>query len=349
MIMEVIRFGIVGLGQHGIRYARHLMRDVPGAELYAVCRQDPALGETFAREHNVRYYREYLDLVNDPRIDAVAVVTPPHLHERICSTALMAGKAVLVEKPLACNTREAINIAEALSRSQGFLMVAHTLRFNSVVRALEHHLDEIGHIHTLSLSQRSEPPQRVWMDDFSRAGGGAILNTGVHLFDLIRYFSDDEVRRVYCEADRVFYEELEDTFVATLYLRHSKIHCVADAARYAGGRSGRIEIAGEGGQLMGDYEHGYAMIIRGRQATPLEVAPPVPTIVETLKAFLEALRHDEAPPIHIIDGIQAVEIAEACYDSATSGQAVEIYDEDEDVEAADDDLDGWERWNDEED
>jgi predicted dehydrogenase len=91
------------------------------------------------------------------------------------------------------------------------------------------------------------------------------------------------------------------------------------------------------------------MIIRGRQATPLDVAPPVPTIVETLKAFLEALRHDEAPPIHIIDGLQAVEIAEACYDSATSGQAVEIYDEDEDVESEDDDLDGWKRWDDDED
>ena len=94
--MAAIRFGLIGMGRHGMRYAQHLMRDVEGAELYAVCRQDPLRGGTFAREHNVHYYREYLDLLNDPKVEAVAVVTPPRLHERICTTAVSAGKAVLV-------------------------------------------------------------------------------------------------------------------------------------------------------------------------------------------------------------------------------------------------------------
>ena len=342
--MATIRFGLIGMGRHGVRYANHLMRDVPGATLSAVCRQDPALGTAFAREHNVRYYREYLDLVNDANIDAVAVVTPPYLHERICTTATMAGKAVLVEKPLACTSREAINILEAAARSGNMVMVSHTLRFNSVVRALEQHLDEIGAIHTISMCQRLEPPERDWTDDFSRAGGGAILNTGIHVFDLIRYFSDDEVRRVYCETDRVFYEALEDLFVATMSLRRSKIHCLVDVARYTGGRSGRIELVGEGGQLMGDFDHGYGMIIRGQRPTPLEVAPPVQTVAEALKAFVYALQHDEEPPISALDGLQAVEIAEACYDSASARQAVEIYDDDEEGEIEEyEDLEGWER------
>jgi predicted dehydrogenase len=327
--MTTVRFGLIGLGMHGQRYARHLMHDVDGAELYAVCRQDPARGAAFAREHNVRYYREYLDVLSDPKVDAVVVVTPPHLHERICTTALSAGKAVLVEKPLACNTREAINIVEAVSRSGGLLMVNHTLRYNSVVRALEEHIDEIGAIHTISMCQRLEPAEREWMDDFSLAGGGAILHTGVHMFDLLRYLSGDEVRRVYCETDRIFYEELEDMFVATLRLRHSKIRCVIDAARYTGGRSGRIEIVGEQGQLMGDHVHGYGMIIRGRQPIPIEVPPPVNTIEQALEAFLHAFVHDEAPPISVLDGFQSVEIAEACYYSASSGDAVDILDEDE--------------------
>ena len=42
--MAAIRFGLIGMGRHGMRYARHLMRDVEGAELYAVCRQDPLRG-----------------------------------------------------------------------------------------------------------------------------------------------------------------------------------------------------------------------------------------------------------------------------------------------------------------
>lgn len=339
--MRTVRFGLIGLGAHGMRYAQHLMRDIAGAELHAVCRQDPAHGEAFAREHNVRYYREYLDVINDPRIDAIVVVTPPDLHERICATAVAAGKAVLVEKPLACNTRGAINIIEANARSGGLLMVAHTLRFNAVVRALEGQLDRVGPVHTISMNQRLEPSQREWIDDFSRAGGGVILQTGVHMFDLIRHLSGDEVRHVYCEADRIQYEELEDTFVATLRLRRSNIQCVVDAARYTGGRSGRIEVVGEYGQLMGDHVHGYGMFIQGRQAVPLEIPAPVNTVEQTLKAFLKALLAETAPPITALDGFQAVEIAEACYHSASTGEVVELDSDDEDALEADFDDDFW--------
>jgi predicted dehydrogenase len=144
------------------------------------------------------------------------------------------------------------------------------------------------------------------------------------------------VRRVYCEADRILYEELEDTFVATLRLRHSNIRCVMDAARYAGGRSGRIEIVGENGQLMGDHVHGYGMLIRGRTALPLDIASPVNTIPEALKAFLHAFRQEEPPPIDVVDGYRSIEIAEACYHSASSGDAVDIYGDDEDDEFQED-------------
>ncbi|MBM3222693.1 MAG: Gfo/Idh/MocA family oxidoreductase [Candidatus Tectomicrobia bacterium] len=336
--MAGVRFGLIGMGRHGMRYAQHLLRDVPGAELYAICRQDPLQGMAFAREHSIQYYREYLDLLGDPKVDAVAVVTPPRLHERVCTTALAAGKAVLVEKPMACTTREAINIVEAASRSGHLLMVAHTLRFNAVVRALEAHLDEIGAIHTISMCQRLEPPERDWLDNFALAGGGATLHTGIHLFDLLRYLSGDEVRHVYCEMARVFYEEVEDAMVATMGLRHSKIRCVLDVARYAGGRSGRIELVGENGQLMGDFEHGYAMVIRGRRATPLDLPTPGHTIVSVLNAFLEALREDAEPPISAVDGYHAVEIAEACYESASTKSPVEI-------EGADDDEDGEDDWD----
>ena len=58
----------------------------------------------------------------------------------------------------------------------------------------------------------------------------------------MRFFSGDEVRRVYCDSDRILYEELEDSFVATMRLRQSKVRCVVDAARYTEGRSGRIEV-----------------------------------------------------------------------------------------------------------
>jgi predicted dehydrogenase len=189
------------------------------------------------------------------------------------------------------------------------------------------------------MNQRLEPPERLWMDDFAEAGGGVILQTGIHMFDLLRYFSDDEVRRVYCETDRIVYEELEDSFIATMRLRRSKARCLIDAARYTESRSGRIELVGEQGQLVGDHVHGYGMLIRGRELTPLDIPPAVNTIEELLKTFLSAILNDEDPPITVIDGLHSLEIAEACYHSSSSGSVVELFDEDEDEEIYDDDFD----------
>jgi predicted dehydrogenase len=84
------------------------------------------------------------------------------------------------------------------------------------------------------------------------------------------------------------------------------------------------------------------MLIRGRQATPLEIPPPVNTLEQALRAFLHVYLHDEAPPVTVLDGYHAVEIAEACYHSASTGDAVNILAEDEDDEALDDlDDDMW--------
>src|SRR5262249_56863891 len=90
------------------------------------------------------------------------------------------------------------------------------------------------------------------------------------------------------------------------------------------------------GQMMGGLVHGYGMSMRGPGATPLDIAPLAPTLVGTLKAFVQALRHDEEPPISAVDGYQAVEIAEACYDSASAKEVVEIESDDTDEDTPDD-------------
>ena len=89
---------------------------------------------------------------------------------------------------------------------------------------------------------------------------------------------------------------------------------------------------------MGDFVHGYGMLIRGQRATPLDLAPPVHTIVEVLKAFVHAFRHNEEPPISAVDGYHAVEIAEACYESASAKEMVELDTDDTD------DADDWETY-----
>src|SRR5690348_10761759 len=102
-----------GLVRHGMRYVRHLEEGVPDARLSAVCRRDAVQGEALALQHVVRFHQDYRELIADPHVGAVIVVTPHALTSAICMAAVQAGKPLLIEKPLACTGAMARAMVEA--------------------------------------------------------------------------------------------------------------------------------------------------------------------------------------------------------------------------------------------
>lgn len=316
-------FGLIGLGQHGARYARHLLKDVSNARLVAVCRKNRRLGSDFARKYGLKYYPDYRDLIADPEVQALAVVTTPNLNEEICRSAAQAEKHILLEKPMARNVAEAARIKEEADKAGIMLMMGHTLRFNSVIQELKRRKKDIGPLHTISINQRAEAFNLPWQDNHAVAGGGAILHMGIHMFDLIRHLSGDEVERVYCETARVCNKYLEDHFIVALHLK-SGVKVVADCGRYTAGRSGQVCLVGERGQLQGDHIlHSLELLVR-REAVLLPLPPPAHTVREALRAFVGAILSHHEPPITAADGLAAMQISEACYRSADTGMPVTI-------------------------
>ncbi len=314
---EAVRIGVIGLGVHGLRYARHLSAaEVPGARLAMVCRRDRARGEAAARELGVAFTEDYRRVLSDSSVDAVAFVVPCDLHPTLVPEALAAGKAVLVEKPLAADAAGAAWILEAASRSRLPAMVAQTLRFNTVVRAVGARREELGELRFVTLSQRFEPSGREWLDD--PAAGGVLRNTGVHSFDLVRHLTGLEAEEVSCFASRIVTRKTEDSFCALLRLSGG-LQAAVDNNRATASRSGRIELVGERGQLEGDHVHHRLVEIRGTLRRDVELPPPVPTIRECLAAFAAAVRGEAPVPIPLVEGLRAVEIVEACRTSSDTG------------------------------
>jgi predicted dehydrogenase len=307
--------GLIGAGKHGERYLRHILQDVPELRLRLVCRRDRAAGLEQAARAGARYVDELGELVASPEIEAVMVIVPPALHREICEAAARAGKAILLEKPLATTRADGLAIRDAVARAGVPFLVAHTLRFNSVVRAVRDGIDALGRLHQVWLSQRFEPSSLAWLDDPRLAGGGNLLHTGVHSFDLLRFFTGADPRSVVALTRRVVTRNSEDDFVA-LFSFHDPLLGVAAGSRATASRSGAIEIAGERGQIVADHVHGWAARLHGTRSEPLTVAPPVPTVRETLRAFARTIREGEPAPITLADGLWAVSMAEACYRSA---------------------------------
>ena len=317
--MSDVRFGLIGLGIHGARYANHLGADIPGASLAAVCRRDGSAGRELAARHGARYFADFQSLLGSGEVDAACAVVPPDLHAEIAEAAAAAGIALLLEKPMAVDLASVERILRAAGSSAAPVMIAHTLRYNAVVRRVRELAGEIGPVHLIALNQRFEPAARSWLD---RPGpGGMILNTGIHEFDTLRFVTGLEPRSVRCRTRRVVTERTEDVFAAVVDLEPGSVLATLDGSRAVGGRSGRIELAGREAQIVADHSLGTIRRLVGREEETVEIPEPVPTVLETLRDFVRLVRGEIPNPIPPIEGARAVALAVACKASAARAGA----------------------------
>jgi predicted dehydrogenase len=307
-----VGIGLIGLGRHGSRYARHVLNDVPEGRLMAVCRKQVQEGSGLPAGSMAALYADYHDLIADPRVDAVVIVTPPALNRDICLAVAAAGKPFLIEKPLAATVDDARAIASAVARSGCVAMTAQTLRFDSAIADLLAHQKELGELRYVSVASRMEPSIGS-AAGFS--GRGCLLEIGIHVLDLIRLLTGDEVTEVSCVMDIVPPNGPESRVLGRLVTRRG-IPCLIDVSRLSSGRVGRVELVGSEAQLTADWCGHRVTRVSARQNGEDWPSGAEPTIVRTLQAFLRAARGESPVAVTIDDGLRAVEIADACYASA---------------------------------
>jgi predicted dehydrogenase len=314
-----VGIGLIGLGRHGMRYAQHLGEFGAEARLTAVCRRDATQGGAFAAEHGLHFHQDFRDLIADPEVGAIIVVTPPALTSSICMAAIRARKPVLIEKPLACTGVVAKAMAEAAEMAGVPLMTAQTLRFDSTIQALKAEVSKAGQARYMALTYRLEPSTELRKDAAEYEQRGILLEIGTHLFDLIRYLTGDEVVEVRCELDRLGRETTESRAFVSLRTR-SNLACILDVSRVSIGRVSRVDWIGEQVQVHADWIQHCIRRLWPQALVDEWSVPPCHTVVETIRAFLTALTRGGPMPITGWDGYKAVAIADACYASAASGR-----------------------------
>jgi len=321
--MAPLGIGLIGLGRHGMRYVRHVSDPSLGARLVAVCRRDTEQGRTVAAQHGAKFFQHYEDLIASPQVNAVIVVTPPSLCLPICLAAVKAGKPLLIEKPLACTGADAREIVCAAAAAGIPLMTAHTLRFHRAVLSLKSQLAVVGARRYLVLTNRVEPRPEVLRDPTDYGGRGVLLEIGIHLLDLVRFLTGEEVEEVRCELERPSPKSAELRALVSLRTTGG-LPCIVDVSRMTGGRVSRAEWIGADGQLSADWVHHRVRKVSAGTIVAEQAVEDVPTIESAFRAFLDALIRGVPMPVTGLDGQRAVEIADACYESAASGQMVRL-------------------------
>ncbi|QCC49773.1 Gfo/Idh/MocA family protein [Halapricum salinum] len=185
------RVGIVGLGGIGTHHANCLIDNE--ANLVAGLDIDAAARRRFAEEYDVEAYADTEAFFD--AIDAVIVTTPNAFHEEYTVGALQADCAVLVEKPLAHTLDSAERIAAAARDSPEICMVGFHNRYDPLAEAVASYardgfFGEIQHVDATYVRRRGIPGQGTWFTDADVAGGGALIDLGVHAIDLVLSIMD---------------------------------------------------------------------------------------------------------------------------------------------------------------
>jgi predicted dehydrogenase len=138
----MIRFGVVGYGYWGPNIVRNLGQ-LEEAEVVAVCDKSPASRRRVQRAHPAVYVTDdCAELMSNPDIDAIAVVTPVWTHYEIAKSALESGKHVFVEKPFTSNSDQAEKLIELAASKNLKIMVDHTFLFTGAVRKIRQVLQD---------------------------------------------------------------------------------------------------------------------------------------------------------------------------------------------------------------
>jgi predicted dehydrogenase len=327
-------FALIGCGGMGKSEAR-ILAQVPRARLVAVCDVSEAAAREFGAEMGVPALTDHREALARPDVGAVLVATPNGLHTQIVLDACAAKKHVFCEKPFAFTVAEC-DAMMAASETHGVkLMVGHVLRLLPLFqRAID--VFDSG---VLGKPIAAQITRIGWLGDpkaryrlTKQLTGGLLYDITVHEIDLLHRLCG-RVESVYALLENHVQKQLDYEDVAQIQLRFrsgASGHLFASLASPLGGSNGTI--VGDKGTLR--YDHGAGQISYRRVGESGELEETVQETVtradgengylRELRSFTEWVLDGTEPLLTAREGRAAIQVAEAAYRSAETGQVVKI-------------------------
>lgn len=221
--MKKVRLGIIGLGYMGKLHLKHAQK-LPNVDYVAVADSSKRALRLAKNSGAKKTFTDFEQLLNDQEIDAVIIALPTHLHSKCALKAAEAGKDIFLEKPMARNPDEAKGIINAAKKNSVKLMMGYHLRFNKTFRKLKTQIDDgsLGDIELASgtfvgsgpFFHRAEThtplPVPDWWFNKELTGGGALIDVGSHIINLLRWYFG-EITHIRSHLGYRFNLDFEDT------------------------------------------------------------------------------------------------------------------------------------------
>ena len=335
-----LKFAIVGTGtiakHHGLA-----LKEIPGAELVSFYERNTANVHKFEQMFNISSAAGYPQLLANPDIDVIDITLPSGLHSEYGVKAALAGKHVIVEKPIDVTLEKADALINACKRSGVTLSVISQMRFIPDILQLKKFITE-GKLGTLMEGDayikwyRSPEYYKssAWRGTWALDGGGSFINQAIHFIDLLLYIMGP-VNWVSAKTRTTTHDiEVEDIGMAMVEFHNGSHGIIQASTAIYPGFPARLEIHGTKGTVIfegdrisfmhieGEVSRSTREVHKGGAAVPtaIDVGP----FVNQFMDIIDSIHGKWEPKVSGEEARKSLQLILAIYHSSRTGQPVKL-------------------------
>jgi len=242
-----LRTAVVGAGKMGAIHAK-VYDQVPNSEFVAVVDTDPEKAQRLAGQYNCHAFTDCADIMD--KVDAVTIATPTVTHEKLAKLFIDNNIAVMIEKPLAANVKQARKIVELAKKKNCLVAVGHSERCNPVVQAIKR----------LDIEPKFIEANRISPYPFRSTDIGVVLDVMIHDIDIILSLAQSKIKKVDAVGVAVI-DQKEDICNARIVFENG---CIANitASRLALKTERKVRVFSRQAYLSVDYFKKSGIVIK---------------------------------------------------------------------------------------
>jgi len=346
--MEKIKVGIIGSGFIA-EYHYYAYKLLSNVEIVGIAASSLEKAKNFMKQFDIpgEPFGNYKDLLK-LECDAISVCLPNYLHKDVTIDILNSGSHALVEKPLARNVEEGVKMLEVEKSSNRKIFYCENNMYAPSFSKVKEIIDEgaLGKIYMGRGREQHSGPHSEWFYKKDKAGGGALIDLGIHNIACLVWYLGCDVSEVFCQTLTVIPKrekfgkcEVEDNAVGMLYFENDAQVVIEESWTAPGGYDMRFELYGTQGQikaaptfsnLMSVYsEKGYGYAVE-KASTTKGWTFPIPEeswtfgYPQEINHFIDCIINNKASLTDGNYGQKILQIVKAMYKSAETRKIEEV-------------------------
>jgi UDP-N-acetylglucosamine 3-dehydrogenase len=314
--MKKLGTAVIGTGFWGKNHAR-VYSELESTELVAICDVNRERAKAVADQFGVKVYTNNFRMLKNEDIEAVSVCTWSTKLAEEALKALKAGKHVLVEKPMATHTKQAEKLLEVAETSNLHLTVGFLMRFIPGLRHIREAIEnkKVGEFVCATAKRVSQWPERI-------GDVGVVKDTAIHDIDVMRYISNEDPIGVYAKTGSMRHRKFEDYAQIMLAYEDGKSAFI-ESNWLTPYKTRTLTVTGSDAIMRLDYMTQELWIEEPKENLQPRYLWKEPLKLE-LQHFADCILEKKKSLITGIDGLKALQIAEAALRSSAKNRVIKL-------------------------